>query len=371
MQDYLKKYEVTIRTKGPIYIGSGKNIGKKEYYFDENNNKVYLFNFEKMFKGIINKNLDKKYQEYMFNAKAKMDLGEFFKKNGIGIMDIKNWSEYSIDASNIYNLKEFKFKGINTFIKESGNKNYIPGSSLKGAIRTALIVDGIVNNYKDFIKIGDKILSESKNSKKVGININEIENRILRTIGRKNTDKKDAVNDIMSCIKVSDSQIIPNEYMTLCQRMDMDVDGNITQLPIYYECIKPGVDIKTTITIDTSITDDINIEKIKKSIKTYSERIDSDFISYFNDTEQCNINTLFLGGYSGFPSKTIVYPLLQSDGLGFIEQILHNSFRKHNHLKDGERYNVSPRKIKVAEYGSTSRSGIYEMGKIEIDFKKI
>lgn len=369
MRDYLKKYEVTITTKGPVYIGSGKNITKKEYYFDENSNKVYFFDFAKMFNGLIKKNLENKYQEYMFNAKAPMDLGGFFKKNGVGIMDIKKWSDYSVDASNIYDKKEFKSKGINTFMKESGNRNYIPGGSLKGAIRTALVVDGIANNYNKFIKVGDQVFKDSRNTSKAGRNANSIENKILRTLNRKDTKENDAVNDIMSCIRVSDSEVVPNEYMTLCQRMDMNVDGGVSKLPIYYECIKPGVKIKTSITIDTSLSKDVSIERIKKAIATYSKCLDEDFNSYF-DSEPCNEKTMFLGGYAGFASKTIVYPLLKGDGLTFTEDILNNSFRKHNHLKDGEQFNVSPRMFKVAEYGSSNRSGLYEVGRIEIDFKE-
>ena len=31
MQQYMSTYKVTLETKGPLYIGSGKQLGKKEY----------------------------------------------------------------------------------------------------------------------------------------------------------------------------------------------------------------------------------------------------------------------------------------------------------------------------------------------------
>ena len=370
MREYLKKYEVTIKTKGPVYIGSGNNIIKKEYYFDEKSERIYFFDFGKLFKGIIDKNLEKEYQEYMFNTKASMDLAGFFKKNGVSIKDVKSWSNYSVDANNIYDMKSFKSKGINTFIKEAGNRNYIPGSSLKGAIRTALLVDGIVNNEKAFFNIGNKIMKDDRGNM-ARQNISSIESDILRTLNRKDTNKSDAVNDIMSCIKVSDSEVIPNEYMTLCQRMDRNVDGDEHNLPIYYECIKPDVTIKTSITIDSSMDKNINIDRIQKAISNYSERLDEDFSSYFPETDKYSENTLLIGGYTGFPSKTIVYPLLKGDGLYLTQKLLNNSFRKHKHLKDADDYDVSPRMLKVAEYNSKKISGVYEMGRVEIDFKEI
>ena len=33
MRQYLKNYQVKIRTIAPVFIGSGKEIGKKEYLF--------------------------------------------------------------------------------------------------------------------------------------------------------------------------------------------------------------------------------------------------------------------------------------------------------------------------------------------------
>ena len=356
MREYLKKYEVIIKTKGPVYIGSGNNMSKKEYYFDEKSKRIYFFDFGKLFKGIIDKNLEKKYQEYMFNTKASMDLAGFFEKNGVSIKDVKSWSNYSVDANNIYDMKSFNGKEINTFIKESGNRNYIPGSSLKGAIRTALIVDGIRTNYS------------GKNPKR---NVDEIESKILNTLARNRNNESDAVNDIMSCIRVSDSEVIPNEYMILCQRTDRNVYGEEYNLPIYYECIKPGVTIKTSITIDSSMDKNINVERIKKAISIYSNRLYEDFSKNFSNSEKYSKNTLVIGGYTGFPSKTINYPLLgKEEGVKSIRERLNKAFNKHKHLKDIDN-GISPRMLKVAEYSSKEISGVYEMGRVEIDFNEI
>ena len=374
MRDYLKKYEVTITTKGPLYIGSGKTINKKEYYFDEDSKKVYFFDFAKLFKGIVDRKLEDKYQEYMLNAKAPMDLGGFFRKNGVGIMDVKKLADYSVDAINVCGDSErdsFKNRGINTFIKESGNRNYIPGSSLKGAIRTALLVDEISSNDRKYSKFGDEVFKSRNKTSQAGRSTKDIESTAFNTMGRNDKRKGDAVNDVMFSVRVSDSEVIPNNYMTLCRRMDQDVWSDLHDLPIFFECVKPGVSIKTTITIDTSMKNYVSIDRIKQAISNYSWCLYEDFTKYFDNTEEYAENVLFLGGYTGFASKTVDYTLLKNDGVNVIQTMLNSAFRKHEHYKDEEKYSVSPRMIKISEYGSKSRSGVYEVGKVGIDFKEI
>lgn len=355
---YIKRYEVTITTKGPLYIGSGKTINKKEYYFNKKNKKVYLLDFSKMIKGIMDKKLDTEYKDYMLNANATMDLGGFFEKFGITEDDIEGWVDYSIDASNVYDITQneensFKEKGINTFIKEYGNKNYIPGSSLKGAIRTALIIDKLIRNKKDFDELSKEVINKKN---RLGFINKKIETKVLN-------------NNAMNSIRVSDSDIIDNKNMTLCCRMDKDINGNEHNLPIYYECIKPGVDIKTTITIDTSVKDYIGIDTIKRAISSYSNELFNNFTKFFKGVESYSKDTLFIGGYSGFASKTITYSLLRDEGVNFVQKVLNGSFENHEHLKDKELFNISPRMLKVGEYASNDISGIYEIGKVEIKFK--
>lgn len=378
MQDYLKKYEVTITTKGPIYIGSGNTINKKEYYIDTDEERVYLFNPIKIFKEILKRGLEEKYIKYMHSPGIPMNLGEFLNKNGIGIMKVKQMAEYSISAANLEeSIHDFKKKSrnINTFISEAGNNKYIPGSSLKGALRTALIVDEIYRNkfeYNKFSEISMDIEKDaySKRIKNIGNYAEKIENKALRTLNRKDTKKEDPVNDIMSCIRVGDSEVIPNENMTLCQRIDkfqskLNDDNFINILPIYYECIKPNVSIKTNITIDTSLSNDISIDRIKRAIATYSKVLDDEFNSKF-DSEYCCENVMFIGGYTGYPSKTLLYSLLDDNKLDIIRRVI-NSNSKHDHLKD----EISPRTMKFSKYLGKEESGDYEIGRIEIEFKEI
>ena len=43
----LQHYTITLHTEGPVFIGSGRTIGKKEYIYDRYANKVHIPNMEK------------------------------------------------------------------------------------------------------------------------------------------------------------------------------------------------------------------------------------------------------------------------------------------------------------------------------------
>lgn len=367
MSDYLKRYEVTIETISPLYIGSGMVIKKKEYYFDRPNKEVYIFNLKKMLKGIMDKGLSRKYEDYMLNIRNQKDLNIFFRENNITKKDFINWVDYTIDTNGV----DLQRKDINTFYKESGNRLSIPGSSLKGAIRTALLAYELRENNSRYTQESESLYRNARNFREkrgaVTRSAAEIEQKILRTLRRNKSNANNAVNDMMAGVKVSDSEIIPKTNLTLCQKIDLPVYGDETPYPIYCECIKPGTIIKTSITIDTSIQDKIDINRIKKAISNFSKYIYDDFGQLFGSNEY-EEKDIFLGGSTGFVSKTVIYSLMnERNAKETTQNIMKNAFRKHEHENDIRDYDISPRMQKNTRYDGY----LYEMGLVSIDFKEI
>ena len=50
MESYLKHYKMKLKTLAPLYIGSGKEVTKKQYIFA--NNKIYVIDVPKFLKFI-------------------------------------------------------------------------------------------------------------------------------------------------------------------------------------------------------------------------------------------------------------------------------------------------------------------------------
>ncbi len=149
------KYNLEILS--PIHIGNGEKwFARGDYIID--NKKLHIINFDKFTLNLLTKNTQA-FNDYIQEIKNNntYSLTEFIKEYKL------NYQEYIIKSFDI-NF-DINTKEINQTIKTSG-KPYIPGSSIKGAIRTAILwnfklpEDGeevIYNNEKDYI--GDDLFT--------------------------------------------------------------------------------------------------------------------------------------------------------------------------------------------------------------------
>lgn len=162
----LIKYNCNIETLSPIHIGSGDSYGFYEYYEYEGNIKLNGNDVKSI--GRINLN---KY----YNSLSSEDKDNFLKKI---VQKDFSLNEFNKNIKN-NNLKSFKrYLALD---KTSDKRNldifdnvkvldniYIPGSSLKGAIRTALLYNSInehdLNSKKDLNKI---LESKNRNLNKI------------------------------------------------------------------------------------------------------------------------------------------------------------------------------------------------------------
>ena len=155
----MRHYTLKIKTLSPIYIGSGKKVGKKEYIYDRNENKLYLFDTVKLFRGLAEKEFVNEYQKFMLRNSPREDLNNFFREMNIRKSQYKEWISYVAEMGS-RNLINRSTHQIDTFVKDSYGHPYIPGSSLKGMIRTVLEYIFITENQGKFSKIKKNIETE-------------------------------------------------------------------------------------------------------------------------------------------------------------------------------------------------------------------
>lgn len=145
MSDYLKSYRVCIKTHSPLYIGSGLEYTKKEYVIQGGT--VGIVNLQKLSVLIYKKGLFESYSDFMTGSNK--DLYGWLIQNRFTKEEIDSVTDYSFSGNNV-NLD--KQHGIKSCIKDAFNKPYIPGSSIKGYIRTALLAYEIQNHPDVFYK---------------------------------------------------------------------------------------------------------------------------------------------------------------------------------------------------------------------------
>jgi len=359
--DYLKNYKITVEALGPVFVGSGDKIGKKEYVFEKFENKVLVPDLAKMISGLDKLKALGKYEYYLLNENS--DLYFFFKNNNIGKEQYTKWMTYSLESGDAVFENRGK-KEILTFTKDAYGLPYIPGSSLKGAVRTALLAAGILDNTADYDIYRKSIPNADswKRNSYLGREISEIETKEFNTLNRKENRQSDAVNDSMVGIQISDSKPLKLSDLVLCQKIDVNTSNEEKRMPILRECIKPGTKIEFALTIDTMLSkyDISNITSALSKFYSFNYEI---FQKSFKKQKSSAITPLYLGGGCGYTSKTVTYPIFgKLAGVKEVSRIIDNTLplkakAEHKHNKD-ESYGVSPHILKCTRYQNT----LFEMG---------
>ena len=197
------------------------------------------------------------------------------------------------------NNRDSKLGTINEvakFIRDPFGSPYIPGSSLKGAIRTILMntnPDWNNRNAVDFRGRGPK------------------ENKKMIPWGAK---KGQEFNDLFNAIRVSDSKPFNNEQIILVQKWDYSAKSLTAKpLPLYREAIVPLTRISFTITTTTKEAG-ILIEELGQRAQAFYKEYKEFFLSDFPENKiQPNLQyPIYLGAGSGAWTKTLFQ---QADGI--------------------------------------------------------
>ncbi|MFR8335041.1 MAG: type III-A CRISPR-associated RAMP protein Csm5 [Oscillospiraceae bacterium] len=137
------------------------------------------------------------------------------------------------------------------FIRNAAGQVYLPGSSVKGAIRTALLLEKMQEELPEKDEDQRKrVLASRKREKEIpeGRYLNLLE---LRTRDGKVLD--DAVNSIMRGLQISDSLPVPDSQMMLSKKVDVNQDGEAHTITCVRECIRPEVELHLKLTLDQSV----------------------------------------------------------------------------------------------------------------------
>ncbi|SES90672.1 type III-A CRISPR-associated RAMP protein Csm5 [Anaerobranca gottschalkii] len=227
--------KVNLETLTPVSIGSEQKASQfLDYIYD--NNKVYYIDHDKL------------YDEIEKHPQGESLLEEY----------IKIIKEQSKRNSNSYNLTSFLIsckidfkkavlsavetegvinKQISLHIK-TNNAPYIPGSTIKGAIRTAIIFN-LFEEDDDTKLLYEYIFKNKDDDKKRGEK---------HYIGENYLYKGD--RDILKHLQVSDSQLFTESDLVVTNLKRINIINNKgSSIPIVREVIKEGA--KTILTIKT------------------------------------------------------------------------------------------------------------------------
>lgn len=364
-QEYLEQWELILRARSPLFFGSGQKYLKHEYCYHPATQTVSVLNENAFFQLLIEQDKIDLYEQYIFGKRE--NLHQFLSNDcKFSPQELSAITKYQISASDA--LQEASpMKEISSFIRDAYGRAYIPGSSVKGAFRTALLTQMMDNQKK-----GNWPFEESP-KKKNSYLMTKLEGEYLNTLALRRNRKtgqieNDSLNSIMRGIFISDSEPIPDTQMVLCGKIDVAIDGQKNSMNLCRECIKPGTEVHLTITLDQSIlkgqiTGKTIMETIADYGRLYQKRFTERFAVPAGAADISYQNALILGGGSGYFSKTLTYAYLgMEEGLQESANIMQQLFFKNSVHKHDMEIGISPHMMKYTQYNGK----LYPFGVCEV-----
>ena len=377
------KYKMKLEVLTPLHIGGAdykSKLDKKEYVFDKDKRTLTLIDTEKFVAFLMKKNL---FDEYIFHIQKNVNfkrneqdrnikLIDFLKKNNIykNIEEFRKKTPIKVDM-NIENMNDIKL-----MLRNIEGKPYIPGTSIKGALVSFLLVNYIINHRDEFSKEKREILSECKKAnddrsiKNLKNKVREIVNEIEKSITYDNN--KEVKKSKRFSISISDSynyyDTRTNFYQDIDEKRNAKTENEKSKpMPVVREYIMSNSKFNFDITLDIDL-----LEKSKLEIKNIDNLISSlensvtYLINVLEDKNSPQTENLILGANTGFLQKTIVYALFEDkkERLEVIKKLLHKGSKNviGNHLND----KFSPRVLnRIKINGKNQLAGLVRIEKVD------
>lgn len=323
------KYNCTLKTITPIFIGAGS-----EYNYSPNE---YIQRKTK--KGInIIKRIDiSKYYKSLTDDKKDEFLVDISEQNfNLDNLDDKNIGKYTYytSISNCVNKPRTIMEHIKTL-----NKLYIPGSSIKGALETAILYDNITG--RDIKKI-----SIRKNRKgRYFLNNRDYNNFINNYFSADNAHNK-AQSNIMKYLQITDTNTVKIPFVYDIETIQATSNFNYNYhkknrsiVYSYYETIGPKFELHSKFITHTderilskqnltSKKELLDIEYIKEALYNFTQ----DYIEYEIEFTK-NYNMDFLTKFYKELSKvnSIDKPLIKiGAGSGLMQTTVNMKIKKED-----------------------------------------
>lgn len=378
--------KMCLKVVTPINTADGIVLGAKDYLYDSSRQKVYFLNLHQWHMFIYKHMLLEKYESYLANFRDKQSLLEWLRMQGYDIDDVRTviTSEAQATVNLMDNEKKKTLNDINRHIQQPDGSLYVPGSSIKGVFRTAILYSLLQKRQDIKVKywrqIQEKISSNYfKPYRDFNKLISDLENELLHTLRLVDGDihSNNAVYSAMRGLQVSDTYASRNMQTAILQKVDGGFDkfgkASPKKLPIFRECMLPKAELFFDVKIEKAVMSTIGINTVDDLLKaTHSffaavtDLLQQAFEKEYQEAFQgVAAGNMFLGGNTGFLSKTLLAMLApdKDTAKNTIKVLLDKSFKNHKHLLRDKV--IAPRTLKCTNYnGKLMLMGVAEVRKV-------
>lgn len=315
----MKIYQIEGKCLSPVHIGTGETWEPLNYYIDEGSDCLYWFSTERLIDQLTDKERDE--LNGLIDSSDLNQVRNFItnKAKVYKISDIGSGIPVTPQVKNLYKDNLINIENqlqIQPMIRQKGNdRAIIPGSSLKGAIRTAIISELA-------------LVSKLQKPSPFGREPFEFEAKVMQY--------NDAKNDPFRAVKLADAHL--NEDATMiCQVANAGIRQGVLEpksMQLIYEVtqsvISTGDDcaFKTEIRFDDDlmqkkggVSQKISLHKLIDSCNSfYKEKLESEHAKFYESSHLKEVSEKLLkeefgsneclvrvGRFSGVESVTLDY----------------------------------------------------------------
>lgn len=389
MSNRIDHAQLSLTIVSPTNIGGPEKLTTKDYMYNYDAGEVFLLNNYEWFRFLARHNKLAEFEIYMQNEMVRPNGRTIYDwaKNTIGASqltkDVLGPAIGSIMKSSIYNEgRKNSLNDITPQIRGANGEVYIPGSSIKGIIDSAIISHMLRNNkafrsnvQRELRKVLD--VYKRKNARSLFKDIFKMVNQaIIKHIHVLTNNEGKPLKGILAStfrgISVSDAMPMSAIQTEVLKKEDSCVDEDGThEISVHRECILPNQKFFFTLTLDTAITKEIGITSVNQVLEILQEDFDATHEllsskfkkvspSIFKALEPANA---YIGSNTGFVQKTIIMAAFtdnEETGIDIIRAILDVNFQKAKHASKD--HFMAPRAIKLVKWNGH----YYEMGGIHI-----
>ena len=368
----MEKYEskqIELTCISPVHIGSGVKLLPFEYLYDRRRRDVFFVD-EGKFSALLMRHqliddfvadMRQRRRPYLMNWLTERRISER-EIQGITLRRAK---------VHIRQDERSSLNDVACLETLSDGRPYIPGSSLKGAIRSAVVYHLLrqpahENLRREYWGKLQEAMNARNIKAEIGKTAKKLEEELLCRL--KYADEKGrysdaAMRDVMRGLRIGDAMPTAKRLDTeVIQKIDVSTHANKSGrkehgISLFRECIPMGSKFRFQITVEKEILAQIGIRDIEGLIRmcrTYTasgiamqERaFGRDYRAEFDEAGDADI---MLGGGTGFLSKTIFYALAPTEEIGrkTVAVLLDQLFQHPAHYHRQKDTVLSPRTLKL------------------------
>lgn len=375
-------------TVAPVHVGSGEIRRANEYLYDKAHSMAYFLNETRWVAFLDKRQLMEPFLAYIEESSRQLgqrrgpfcgkNLWDWLRAQGVQPREMEALAVRRTRAERCVISEKGSLNDVHLQMALSDGRPYVPGSTIKGALRTGILYRLIRQEPERFRGFWQEILREAESRDKLRDKekawqraIKSLETQALHTL-RVEKESREMVNSALRGLRVSDAAVAKRETETLLlQKLDATTKPNrqgktSKTLPLFRECIPPGRRLHFTLTADFSMLRTLGItsfEDIFQGLRAYTAQalalLEEEFPKYRPQFDEAREADCLLGGGTGFLSKTLVCALARDarEARDFTAQYLDEKFGRfdrqagkwrptHHHVRlDGA---LSPRTLKLA-----------------------